>query len=86
MLSLQEFPARELPYYEAAYADGRLRVTGRHAATGLHDPLKNGMQIMHYIHRHEPPVLDTHIPVSIQCTTLPMSNQIAVLTLIFHAR
>lgn len=60
---LQEFPARELAYYEEAHADGRLRVTGWGKTFGLRDPLKNGMQIMHYIHRHEPPVLDVKIPV-----------------------
>lgn len=59
---LQEFPARDLAYYEAAFADGRLRVAG--GFVGLHDPLCNGMTIHHYIHRHEPPVLDVAIPVS----------------------
>ena len=32
---------------------------------GLHDPLRGGMQMQHYIHRHEPPVLDLEIPVSL---------------------
>lgn len=59
---LQEFPARDLAYYEAAFADGRLRVSG--GFVGLHDPLCNGMTIHHYLHRHEPPVLDIAIPVS----------------------
>ena len=60
---LQEFPARNREYYEEAFADGRLRVAGGRA--GLHDPLRGGMQMQHYIHRHEPPVLDLEIPVSL---------------------
>lgn len=53
-----------MAYYEAAFADGRLRVSG--GFVGLHDPLCNGMTIHHYLHRHEPPVLDIAIPVSFE--------------------
>ncbi len=51
-----------MAYYEQAFADGRLRVSGGNNV-GLRDPLLNGMAVHHYLHRHEPPVLDVHIPV-----------------------
>lgn len=60
-------------YYETAFADGRLRVSG--GFVGLHDPLCNGMAIHHYIHRHEPPVLDIAIPVPYSQTRMgPLHN------------
>ena len=59
---LQEFSARDVTYYEQAYADGRLRVTNR-SSMGMNDPLQVGMQMRHYVHRHEPPVLDLPILV-----------------------
>ena len=66
-----------MAYYEAAFADGRLRVAG--GFVGLHDPLCNGMTIHHYLHRHEPPVLDIAIPVSStsshrHCKFIPLSS------------
>lgn len=59
-----EFPARERSYYESAFEDGRLRVEGHHVAKDT--PLKNGMCIRHFIHRHEPPVLATPVTVLAQ--------------------
>jgi hypothetical protein len=49
-----EFPARTRRYYEAALAAGRLRVEGHGVAADT--PLRSGMCMRHFIHRHEPPV------------------------------
>ena len=64
--SQQEFPARSRGYYERALADGRLRVEGGRGAQNRGDPtapLHQGQTMRHFIHRHEPPVLDLPIPV-----------------------
>ncbi|KAK9829153.1 hypothetical protein WJX72_004212 [[Myrmecia] bisecta] len=64
----QEFPARPRSYYEAALADGRLRVEGYDGPPIA--PLKNGQRIRHFIHRHEPPVLDLPVQVLAQTPDL----------------
>ncbi|KXZ50865.1 hypothetical protein GPECTOR_14g116 [Gonium pectorale] len=62
-LMAEEFPMLSSDYYRAAMATGRLRVEGK-GATGPggggwppEKPLRAGMCIRHFIHRHEPPVL-----------------------------
>lgn len=59
----QEFPSQPRSHYEAAFADGRLRVEGTAPGAPASLPLQQGMRIRHYTHRHEPPVLDVPIPV-----------------------
>lgn len=49
-----EFPARTLAYYADAMAAGRLRIEGQSARADM--PLRSGMCMRHFIHRHEPPV------------------------------
>eukprot|EP00892_Ulva_mutabilis_P001131 jgi/Ulvmu1/11018/UM007_0198.1 len=48
-----EFPVRPRSYYEAALADGRLRVEGDLDDNG---GLRPGQCCRHFVHRHEPPV------------------------------
>lgn len=58
-------------YYSRAVATGRLRVEGRAAAAAFgrdggwsaERPLRSGMCIRHFIHRHEPPVLAGDVEV-----------------------
>ena len=59
---LQEFPARPRSYYEQAFADGRIRVEKR-KGVGATTPLDGREQLRHFVHRHEPPVLDLPIEV-----------------------
>ncbi|KAK9844069.1 hypothetical protein WJX81_003573 [Elliptochloris bilobata] len=58
-----EFPGQPRAFYEAAYADGRLRVEGAPPGADASLPLGDGLRIRHYTHRHEPPVLDVPIPM-----------------------
>ena len=59
---LQEFPARPRSYYEQAFADGRIRVEKRKGVEAT-TPLDGREQLRHFVHRHEPPVLDLPIEV-----------------------
>ncbi len=60
---LQEFPLRSREYYQQAFADGRLRVEATRRTIAADTPLYAGERMRHFIHRHEPPVLDTEIQV-----------------------
>ncbi|KAG2489673.1 hypothetical protein HYH03_011783 [Edaphochlamys debaryana] len=61
--SLQQLMADDFPmlgpdYYAAAVATGRLRVEGPGSGGGggSNRPLRSGMCVRHFVHRHEPPV------------------------------
>jgi len=70
-----EFAARDRAYYEEACTDGRILIGTQSSQSGLKRPrsltsppegggthiLKNGEVIYHYVHRHEPPSLDTPV-------------------------
>lgn len=56
-------------YYEAAYADGRLRVEGDLDDNG---GLRPGQCCRHFVHRHEPPV-PAGVPAPTTCHSLPHS-------------
>lgn len=52
-----EYKANTPAYYKAALKDGRIRVNGNADPLGAH-VLRQGDQIEHLAHRHEPPVAD----------------------------
>ena len=59
----QEFASRPRSYYQEAFEDGRLRIEGG-KGTATADTLLNGNHRMrHFIHRHEPPVLNLPLEV-----------------------
>ncbi|KAL0029889.1 hypothetical protein WJX77_006132 [Trebouxia sp. C0004] len=59
----EEFASRPRSYYQEAFEDGRLRIEGG-KGTATADTLLNGNHRMrHFIHRHEPPVLDLPLEV-----------------------
>ncbi len=57
----QEFKARPRSYYEEAFEKGRLRVEGAQVTAST--PLKDSQRIIHFLHRHEPPVLSLPLQV-----------------------
>lgn len=57
----EEFRGRDRSYFEEALRNGRLVVDGRE--TGVDAPLQASQIIRHYIHRHEPPVLEETIQI-----------------------
>lgn len=60
---MQEFASRPRSYYEEAFEDGRLRIEGGQTPAQADTPLKDNHRMRHFIHRHEPPVLDRPIEV-----------------------
>ncbi|KAA6423566.1 MAG: RNA pseudourine synthase 7-like [Trebouxia sp. A1-2] len=59
----EEFASRPRSYYQEAFEDGRLRIEGG-KGTATADTLLNGNHRMrHFIHRHEPPVLNLPLEV-----------------------
>ncbi|KAK9862577.1 hypothetical protein WJX84_010070 [Apatococcus fuscideae] len=60
-LFAQEFKARPRSYYEEAFEKGRLRVEGAQVTAST--PLKDSQRIIHFLHRHEPPVLSLPLQV-----------------------
>ena len=63
---LQEFASRPRSYYEEAFEDGRLRIEGGKTPARADTPLNDNHRMRHFIHRHEPPVLD--LPVEVNFT------------------
>ncbi|KAL3150410.1 hypothetical protein ABBQ32_000248 [Trebouxia sp. C0010 RCD-2024] len=63
----EEFASRPRSYYEQAFEDGRLRIEGGKTPAQADTPLKDNHRMRHFIHRHEPPVLD--LPVEIVAET-----------------
>ncbi|ACO70635.1 predicted protein, partial [Micromonas commoda] len=61
----KEFPARDRGYYEAAHAAGYLRGMsgGDDETVEPLRPLAAGERVRHWLHRHEPPVLDHPVDV-----------------------
>lgn len=62
---VEEFRGRDRSYFEKALRTGRLVVQGREP--GADSPLKQSEVIRHFIHRHEPPVLEETIHI-VHCT------------------
>ena len=60
---VQEFASRPRSYYKEAFADGRLRIEGGKGTATAETPLHGSHRMRHFIHRHEPPVLDLPIQV-----------------------
>ncbi|KAK3279686.1 hypothetical protein CYMTET_12442 [Cymbomonas tetramitiformis] len=74
-LFLSEFPQRSREYYEAAVSEGRLRVVGLPLDKQRHTPVKEGDQMRHFVHRHEPPVMDVPIDVLISTDEVVVVNK-----------
>lgn len=62
-MCVQEFASRPRSYYKEAFADGRLRIEGGKGTATADTPLHGSHRMRHFIHRHEPPVLDLPIQV-----------------------
>ena len=61
---VQEFASRPRSYYEQAFEDGRLRIEGGKKPAQADTPLNDNHRMRHFIHRHEPPVLDLPVEVT----------------------
>lgn len=60
---IQEFASRPRSYYEEAFEDGRLRIEGGKDTATAGTPLNDNHRMRHFVHRHEPPVLDLPVEV-----------------------
>ena len=69
-----EFSSRPYQYYAKVIGNGRLKLNGK-KITNFDEKVKNGDFISHFVHRHEPPVLNTPIKVLYQDENMFVINK-----------
>jgi len=72
-LFTHEFPLRTREYYEGAVRKGNLSLNGRRP--GKDETVHPGNWICHYVHRHEPPVLDLPVELISQTSRFVAVNK-----------